>query len=182
MIIQTINLTTTTIRTTKLALIGVIWIWLFVMLSSTIGCSGNYASISVEEHRYNQLNKLIVCPICPGESIDQSQATISSQMRTIVNEKISQGWTDDQIKDFFVERYGPSVIMEPPTHGFGLLAWIVAPIIIGAGVAGLATALVQMRKRSRKENSSTACRPSISTSEQRQYSQYIESLIEGEEA
>ena len=103
-------------------------------------------------------------------------------MRTIVNEKISQGGTDDQIKDFFVERYGPSVIMEPPTHGFGLLAWIVAPIIIGAGVAGLATALVQMRKRSRKEYSSTACRPSIATSEQRQYSQYIESLIEGEEA
>ena len=181
MIIQTINPTTTTVRRKKLALIGVIWLWLFVMLSSAIGCSGNYASISPEEHRYNQLNKLIVCPICPGESIDQSQATISSQMRTIVNEKISLGWTDDQIKDFFVERYGPSVIMEPPAYGFGLIAWIVAPIIIGAGIAGLIMALVQMRKRSRERNTYTTHRPSISTSEQLQYSQYIESLVENEE-
>ena len=89
-----------------------------------VACSTAQSDVPRHEQRAQGLNKTIMCPICPGESIDQSQATISLQMREIVREKLDDGWSDKQIRDFFVERYGPSVLMEPPTEGFSILAWI----------------------------------------------------------
>ena len=77
-----------------------------------------------------------MCPVCPGESIDQSQNMLSAQMRGVVNEKLSEGWSDEQIRDFFVERYGPSVLLEPPRKGLGLMAWALpAALVSGAAVA-----------------------------------------------
>lgn len=71
-----------------------------------------------------------MCPVCPGESIDQSQNELSSQMRAIVEEKVREGWTDKQIKDYFVQRYGPRVVMNPPFSGFSIIAWIIPPFIL----------------------------------------------------
>ena len=96
------------------------------------------------ERRASELNKTIMCPLCPGESIDQSQNPLSIQMRAAVSEKLAEGWTDDQIREFFVERYGPSVLLEPPTEGFGLAAWIVPPAAFGAALAALLFALKRM--------------------------------------
>ena len=88
------------------------------------------------EHRAQRLNETIMCPVCPGESIDQSQNMLSAQMRGVVNEKLSEGWSDEQVRDFFVERYGPSVLLEPPRKGLGLMAWALpAALVSGAAVA-----------------------------------------------
>ena len=99
------------------------------------------------ERRAHELNKTVMCPLCPGESIDQSQNPLSVQMRAVVSEKIAAGWTDDQIREFFVERYGPSVLMEPPAEGFGLAAWIVPPVAVAVAVAALLAALRWMSSR-----------------------------------
>ena len=103
------------------------------------------------EQRATALNKSIMCPVCPGESIDQSQNSLSIQMRAIVREKLDEGWTDQQIKDFLVERYGPSVLMEPPTSGFGLAAWIVPPVAFALAVAALLLTLKWMRMSAEAE-------------------------------
>lgn len=103
--------------------------------------------VPTQERRAYKLNKTIMCPICPGESIDQAQNTLAVQMRGIVSEKLEQGWNDDQIKAFFVERYGPSVLLEPPRQGFSLMAWIIPPV--GVVVAGLAFFLsIRLMRRS----------------------------------
>ena len=99
------------------------------------------------ERRAHEMNKTVMCPLCPGESIDQSQNPLSVQMRAVVSEKIAAGWTDDQIREFFVERYGPSVLMEPPAEGFGLAAWIVPPVAVAVAVAALLGALRWMSSR-----------------------------------
>jgi cytochrome c-type biogenesis protein CcmH len=98
------------------------------------------------EDRAHELNKTIMCPVCPGESIDQSQNALARQMRVIVAEKLEQGWSENQIQTFFVERYGPSVLMEPPRRGFGLLAWLLPPVGVVAAVVALYAALRVMRR------------------------------------
>ena len=90
-----------------------------------------------------------MCPVCPGESIDQSQNALAEQMRGIVAEKLEQGWSESEIKSFFVERYGDSVLLEPRKSGFSLIAWLLPPIgAVGAGVA-LVLALRIMRRPAR---------------------------------
>ena len=102
-----------------------------------LACTGSASSDVPElEQQAYSLNQAIMCPVCPGESIDQSQNPLAIQMRAIVFDKLAAGRSGQQIKDFFVERYGPSVLMEPPTKGFSLTAWIVPPVaVLAAGIA-----------------------------------------------
>ena len=115
-------------------------------LAAFVGCAAVGASRSAPEleRRAHELNKTIMCPLCPGESIDQSQNPLSAQMRAIVAEKLAEGWSDDQIREFFAERYGQSVLMEPPREGFGLTAWIVPPAAFALALAALLIALRRM--------------------------------------
>ena len=44
--------------------------------------------LSLIEQRTQDINRLLMCPICPGESIDQSQNNLAKQMRGIVKEQV----------------------------------------------------------------------------------------------
>ena len=121
------------------ALIGA----LIVALSAA--CAASDSGASDIERRATALNKALMCPVCPGESIDQSQNPLAVQMRAVVRDMLEDGLSEDEIKDFFVERYGPSVLMQPPSEGFGLAAWIVPPIGFGLAVVALLLTLKWMR-------------------------------------
>ncbi len=110
-------------------------------------CAGAQADVPALERRAQGLNKTIMCPVCPGESIDQSQNALAAQMRGIVDEKLAAGWTDAQVRDFFAERYGPSVLLEPPTQGIALAAWIGAPAGVAIALIAFALALRHMRRK-----------------------------------
>ncbi len=111
------------------------------------GCAAENAGVPDMELRSQALNKTIMCPVCPGESIDQSQNTLAVQMRGVVEQKLADGWSDEQIRSFFVERYGPAVLLEPPREGIGLAAWLAAPIAVVVAAAGWLFALRKMRRR-----------------------------------
>jgi cytochrome c-type biogenesis protein CcmH len=109
---------------------------LFALTAVIFGCSVQQGVPTIERLA-QQINKGVMCPVCPGESIDQSQHPLAVQMRRIVAEKLDQGWTKGQINDFFVERYGPSVLLEPPREGFNLVVWLVPPAVFAAAGAAL---------------------------------------------
>ena len=119
------------------------------------GCADARADVPTIERRAQSLNQSIMCPVCPGESIDQSQVALAVQMRGIVNDKLEDGWSDEQIQDFFVERYGPSVLLEPPTEGVSLAVWLAPPIGVAAAIAIFVFALRQMRRRPETERDDT---------------------------
>ena len=96
--------------------------------------------------REQNLNKILMCPACPGESIDQSQNPLSSKMRDIVKQKVEEGLTDDEIKEYFVDRYGVRVLLEPPVRNNTLVLWIVPPI----GISILAIILISIMKMKRR--------------------------------
>ena len=132
----------------KIALTIALWLALALTLTLLLAaCAGAQADVPALERRAQGLNKTIMCPVCPGESIDQSQNALAAQMRGIVDEKLAAGWTDDEVRDFFVERYGPSVLLEPPTQGIALAAWIGAPLGAAVGLLAFALALRHMRRK-----------------------------------
>ena len=89
------------------------------------------------EERAQSIDRSLICPVCPGETIDQAQVELAGQMRAVVREKLAEGQTRGEILQFFVDSYGEGVLAAPPKSGFNLLAWVL-PI---AGVAGAATVL-----------------------------------------
>ena len=99
--------------------------YIFLLVFLLISCSENFKDIEPQELRVISLNKEIMCPVCPGESIDQSQNDLAVQMRFIVSKLVDEGKSDEEIKEYFVQRYGEVVLMEPSTNGLGLIAWTV---------------------------------------------------------
>ena len=99
------------------------------------------------ERRAQKVDRSLICPVCPGETIDQSQVQLAKQMQAVVREKLQEGWTEGQIRDFFVERYGESVLAAPPKEGFNLIAWIVPPLGVAVGLLTLFLVIREMRRR-----------------------------------
>ena len=134
--------------------------WVLVALVAAVLLASACAAgetIPVLERRAQELNQTIMCPVCPGESIDQSQNPLAVQMRGIVDDRLAAGWTEQQITEFFVERYGPSVLLEPPRRGFNLLAWLLPPVgVAGAALALLFTMRVMTSRRPPEERGALA--------------------------
>ncbi len=84
------------------------------------------------------------CPVCQGESIDDSNAPISRDLRLAVRERLLAGDSDDQVIDYVTTRYGEFVLFKPRSTGSGLVLWLAGPLMLLAG-AGLAYATLRAR-------------------------------------
>ncbi len=108
------------------------------------------ASLASAEDIYSQrtikLAREIHCPICTGESIADSQTELARQMRGIIEEKVQAGESDQQIKDYFVARYGESILFDPPKSGFRLGLWWMPLIAVALG-AVIVISFVRERTR-----------------------------------
>ena len=117
-----------------------------VLALLAVACQGSGVEPSLEE-RAQALDKELMCPVCPSETVDQSQVELAKQMRAIVREKLADGESEQEIKGFFVDRYGDSVLAAPPARGFNLVVWVVAGLVLPIAAASLVMALRVMRRR-----------------------------------
>ena len=82
------------------------------------------------------------CPVCQGESIQDSPAELAQQMRAIVKERLSAGETPQQIQAYFMSKYGEWILLEPRRTGLNLVLYAV-PIALVVGGLALVAILVR---------------------------------------
>lgn len=101
------------------------------------------------EERAVALDRQLMCPVCDGQTLDESRSQLAQQMKTVIREKLAAGETGEQIKAYFADpaRYGLVVLASPPAHGFTLTLWVVPPALAAAGAAGVVLILRAMRRR-----------------------------------
>ena len=104
------------------------FILLFNFFLLTVLCSCILPTENSEKDLYIQLEKEIMCPVCDGQTLDQSQSLIAEDMKNTIKEKVSQGYNKEEIKNYFVARYGESVIAYPKVEGFNIFAYLI-PIV-----------------------------------------------------
>jgi len=104
---------------------------------------GRTALADGPEATARELDILLICPICPGQTIAQSDNEISRQMKAIIRKKLADGETKEQVLAFFVERYGEGVLAAPPREGLNLAVWL-APLAVL--VAGAAIVVIAVRR------------------------------------
>lgn len=97
-----------------------------------------------QEVRFQKLAGQLRCLVCQDENLLASNADLAKQMRLIVFQKMQQGWSDEKIKQYFVDRYSDYVLYKPPLKPGTWLLWFgpVAILLAGAGVVA-----VTVRKR-----------------------------------
>ncbi len=85
----------------------------------------------------NRIAKTLYCPVCPNTPLDVCSTQACAQWRALIKEKLQQGQTEQQIRDYFVQQYGEVVLGAPPAQGFNWLAYILPAIgiLLGAAIA-----------------------------------------------
>jgi cytochrome c-type biogenesis protein CcmH len=84
---------------------------------------------SNDSTREMNLFKEIRCLVCQSQTIHESNSELAEDIKLLIREKISEGKTDDEIKQFLVDKYGEWVLMTPRFNEYTYLLWG-APLII----------------------------------------------------
>ena len=127
-------------------LLFVIWLGL-AMPSMLASAEGDPAF----EQRFRNLSDSLRCPTCQGISVKDSEAGFSTSMKLKVRELMKSGLSDEEIRAYFVERYGEWILRAPPKQGFNLLLWGLPGIGL---VVVLGVVLLRSKRWVRKEQGS----------------------------
>jgi len=84
-------------------------------------------STAIATARTARLQKALRCPVCQGLSVADSPSTAARAMGDRIAELVQSGYTEAQITEYFVDRYGAWVELEPPTEDHGALFY--SPVI-----------------------------------------------------
>ena len=95
------------------------------------------------EQQIDQIAASLRCPTCQGLSVADSPSQLAEGMRGIIADQVARGRSPDQIRAWFVDRYGPWILLAPPATGVSALVWVLP---VGAFVAGVVIAWRRLRR------------------------------------
>lgn len=112
---------------------------LLAVLVLAVAAAAPAGAQDVYSDRTLEIARRLACPVCAGESVADSNSELARQMRGIIEEQVQAGRTDAEIIQFFVDRYGESIVLEPSKSGTNLALWWlpVLVVLVGALVVGL---------------------------------------------
>jgi cytochrome c-type biogenesis protein CcmH len=102
------------------------------------------------ENRLKVLAEELRCLVCQNQTIADSNAPLAVDLRNQIRTQIGQGASDDQIRDYMVQRYGDFVLYKPPFKATTVLLWV-GPFVLVIGGMGLLVAMVRRRRPERPE-------------------------------
>ena len=120
---------------------------LTVLAASALLSAEAPAAVPVDEHVVHELAAQLRCVVCQTLSVADSPSETANQMRQIIRERLAAGETPEQVRQYFVQRYGEWILLAPPKEGFNLLVWVVPFVGLGAG---LVLVVIVLRRWSRK--------------------------------
>jgi cytochrome c-type biogenesis protein CcmH len=99
-----------------------------------------------QEIRFQNLTRQLRCLVCQNENLADSNADLARDLRHEVFGLMQQGKTDDQIKQYLVDRYSDFVLYDPPVKPSTWLLWFGPALFL---LMGAAVVLLTIRKRGR---------------------------------
>ncbi len=112
-----------------------------------------------QESRAREISAELRCLVCQNQSIDDSDAGLARDLRLLVRERIKAGDSNDQVREFLVQRYGDFILLKPPFKTETLLLWFTPAAVLVVG----AFALFAFARRRRVE---VAAEKTLSEAEQ----------------
>jgi cytochrome c-type biogenesis protein CcmH len=96
----------------------------------------------VTDNEVNAVAKQLYCPVCENIPLDVCPTQACEEWRGLIREKLADGWSESQIKQYFADQYGDRVLGAPPPRGLNLIGYIflvgviliIAAVLLGAMV------------------------------------------------
>lgn len=103
-----------------------------------------------QQDRFHKLTEDLRCPKCQNESIASSDAPIARDMRRQVADMIRAGKSNDDIMQYFIDRYGSFVTFRPPFTAHTAILWVAPGLLL---LGGLGLIILLVRRASRRADS-----------------------------
>ena len=120
----------------------------FRILHSTIFCFLFFAfKISAVENIEEKVKNLTLelrCMTCQNQSIYDSDAEFSNDIKKIVKQKLQEGKSERDIKKFLVERYGEYILFRPLINYNNIFLWSFPFILV---IFGLFFVLIKIKRK-----------------------------------
>ena len=101
---------------------------------------------AISDDQVNAIAKQMFCPVCENTPLDVCPTQACAEWRELIREKLALGWSEAQIKQYFVDQFGSRVLAEPPARGLNWLIYIIPPLAFLAGAYILYRALKAWRQ------------------------------------
>ena len=123
--------------------------WVVTLGLTAVVIGGLIVGEETQTDRVQAIGSRIKCPVCQGESIMESPSETATAMMDIITERVTDGQSDSQIIDYFTERYGDGILLDPRFEARTMLLWLVpAAALVGGGL------MIWSRRRKPEEASS----------------------------
>jgi cytochrome c-type biogenesis protein CcmH len=116
------------------------WVVLLLVVAAFLAVGATRAGgPSTPEERAEQLEKRVACPTCSGESVYESRATASENIKDRIRSLVDEGQlTDDEIIAQLEVAFTARVLLVPNASGFDALVWVLPVAAFVCALAGLA--------------------------------------------
>lgn len=102
---------------------------------------------SALEARTSAVASQLRCPVCQGLSIQDSPSELAQQMRGVVRDQLSAGKTPEEVRAYFISKYGEWILLEPRPVGLNVLVYALPALVV---IGGLAVIVVVVRRWTRQ--------------------------------
>ncbi len=116
-----------------------------VVLPGLLSRTASAQQATPSDNDVNAVAKQMYCPVCENIPLDVCPTQACAQWRELIRQKLSEGWNEQQIKDYFVAQYGDRVLAEPPRTGLNWLVYVLPAVFFIGGVAIVVWVLRRMR-------------------------------------
>ena len=105
-----------------------------------------YASDKID--RIDTLSKSLRCLICQGQSVYDSQSDFALSVKELINNKIEDGYSDEDIYNYLKTKYGDWIMYDPQLNKNTILLWLLPLILfIFGGLLIFRKAFIKLDKK-----------------------------------
>ena len=83
----------------------------------------------------NKITKNLRCLVCQGQSVYDSETEFANSLKILVDEKLKEGLSEDQIYSFFKSKYGEWILYDPELNKNTYFLWLLPLLIFLIGGA-----------------------------------------------
>jgi cytochrome c-type biogenesis protein CcmH len=86
------------------------------------------------DDQVNAIARELYCPVCENVTLDVCPTQACAQWRDLIRLKLLEGWSPEEIRDFFAEQYGDGVLSSPKLRGFNLVFYVLLAVFLTAAI------------------------------------------------
>ena len=122
-------------------------VWILAALVAPLLLVAVVAARGDSEREMREIAAGLRCPVCQNLSVADSPSEMAQEMRGLVLDQLRAGKSREEIRAYFVSKYGEWILLSPTPKGFALLVWVLPGLGLLAALAGAVTALRRWTRR-----------------------------------